>query len=76
MRKGLSTIMDLEWLIMGDYATMVDGKLYLQGGGWDRLTISGKLGQPRTRGTAARVRLPSHESTRTGHLHIEVHDDD
>lgn len=76
MRKGLSTIMDLEWLILGDYATMADGKLYLQGGGWDRLTIGGKLGQPRTLGIAASVRVPWNETNRTGHLQIEVQYED
>ena len=29
----------IEWLILADSAEVVGGKLYLMGGGWDRLTV-------------------------------------
>ena len=29
----------IEWLILADAAEVVGGKLYVMGGGWDRLTV-------------------------------------
>ena len=30
----------IEWLIPAEHAEVLNGKLYLMGGGWDRLTIT------------------------------------
>lgn len=32
--------MRVEWIIMADSAEVVNGKLYLMGGGWDRLIVN------------------------------------
>jgi hypothetical protein len=32
--------MKVEWLVPADRAEVVNGKLYLMGGGWDRLTVA------------------------------------
>ncbi|MEZ4522775.1 MAG: hypothetical protein R3A46_14180 [Thermomicrobiales bacterium] len=32
--------MHVEWMIMADSAEVVNGKLYLMGGGWDRLVVN------------------------------------
>jgi len=32
--------MEVEWLILADAAQVVGNKLYLMGGGWDKLTIN------------------------------------
>ena len=29
---------EIEWLILADEAELVNGKLYMMGGGWDRIT--------------------------------------
>ena len=68
--------MKLEWLILGDFATMAGGKLFLQGGGWDRFTAPGPLPQNIALGIAASVRVPWNETNQTGHLQVEVQFED
>ena len=50
---------EIEWLILADWAETINGKLYIQGGGWDRKLAPPK-GQPISFGVAAGILVPWH----------------
>lgn len=66
----------IEWLILADYAEIVGGKLYLQGGGWDVLTVNSGFPLDRTCAIAAAVRVPWNLTNQRHHVTIEVQTDD
>jgi hypothetical protein len=68
--------MDVEWLILGDFAQVVDNKLYLQGGGWDRLTVNTGFPVEHRVGIAASFRVPWNETNQAANAEIEVLTDD
>ena len=68
--------MNVEWLIMGDYAQVVEGKLYLIGGGWSTLTINTGFPAKHMLGIAASVIVPWNETNQKSRLEIEVLTDD
>ena len=52
----LDATTSIEWLILADAAEVVGGKLYLMGGGWDRLTVNSQHScqeEPRSRARAS-----------------------
>jgi hypothetical protein len=53
---------DVEWLILGDAAQVVGGKLYLMGGGWDVLTANGGFPARQHCALAAAFRVPWNET--------------
>ncbi len=68
--------MDVEWLILGDYAHMADGKLYLQGGGWERLTVNDGFPSKHMVGIATSVLSPWAETNQPNNIEIEVQTED
>lgn len=68
--------MDYEWLILADFATVVEGKLYLQGGGWSTLTVNSEFPASRAIGIAASIDVPWGETNTQGNFEIEVQNDD
>jgi hypothetical protein len=68
--------MEIEWLILGDFAQVVNNKLYLQGGGWDRFTVNTGFPVTHQVGIAASVLVPWNETNQEAHLEIEVQSDD
>lgn len=68
--------MDIEWLILGDYAHMADGKLYLQGGGWERLNVNSGFPTKQMFGIATSVLVPWDETNQLINLEIEVQTED
>ena len=68
--------MEVEWLILGDYVHVADGKLYLQGGGWERLTVNNGFPTKRMVGIATSILVPWDETNQTGNLEIEVQTED
>ena len=62
---------DVEFLILGDFAEVINGKLYLMGGGWSRFAPAS---YPATMqfAIAAGVRVPWLESNEPHHLVIEM----
>ena len=50
---------EIEWLMLADWAETINGKLYIQGGGWDRKLVPPK-GQPISFGIAAGILVPWH----------------
>lgn len=63
---GIDDILDttaIEWLILADAADVVGGKVYVMGGGWDRLVMhSGEM--RKTLAVALAIRVPWHETNR------------
>ena len=68
--------MEVEWLIMGDFAQVVDNKLYVQGGGWDRLTVNSGFPVEHRVGIAASFTVPWNETNQLAGVEIEVLTDD
>jgi hypothetical protein len=68
--------MELEWLILSDFAQIIGGKLYLQGGGWDRLTVNSGFPVNQGLGLAASFSVPWNETNQPGRFNIEVQTQD
>jgi len=66
----------VEWLILADYAEIIGGKLYLMGGGWDRLTVNSGFPFPKPIGLAAAFRVPWNETNQPQNVEIEIQTDD
>lgn len=68
--------MDVEWLILADAAQVSSNKLYLLGGGWDRLVISGPLPATHQMAVAASFRVSWHETNQKHNFELEIADGD
>ncbi|MCH8993649.1 MAG: hypothetical protein IH959_01610 [Chloroflexi bacterium] len=66
----------VEWVILCDYAQMADGKLFLQGGGWERLTVNDDFPSKRIVGIATSILIPWAETNQPTNLEIEVQTED
>ena len=67
----------LDYLLVADGAQVVGGKLYLLGGGWDRLTVPQLPGQPALPfAVAVGVNVPWSLTNRKMSFSIDVHDAD
>jgi hypothetical protein len=66
----------VEWLILADYTEIVGGKLYLMGGGWDRLTVNSAFPLTKPVGLAAAFRVPWNETNQPQNVEIEIQTDD
>lgn len=64
--------MEIEWLILADFAQAIENKLYLMGGGWDRLTVNSGFPVRKPLGIAASVIVPWNETNQDGNFDIEV----
>jgi hypothetical protein len=67
---------EVEWLILADYAEIVGGKLYLMGGGWDKLTVNSGFPLTKPVGLAAAFRVPWDETNQPHNVEIEIQTDD
>ncbi|MEW6281045.1 MAG: hypothetical protein AB1758_20695 [Candidatus Eremiobacterota bacterium] len=67
--------MEIEWLILADAAEVVGNKLYLLGGGWDRLTVHSGFPLEQHCSVAASVRVPWHETELIHDFAIEFAND-
>ena len=66
---------EIEWLILADGAEVVNGKLYMLGGGWDRITV-GNLPWPQHMAIAVAIRVPWMDTNRQTPIEIELTDGD
>ena len=64
--------METEWLILADYATMVNEKLYLQGGGWYTLTVNSGFPATHAIGIAASFAVPWNETNQKHNVEIDI----
>ena len=70
--------MNVEWLVLADYAQVVANKLYLMGGGWDKLTVNSPIPPPLDHHLAVAVAfsVPWGETNRRIPWELEIVDDD
>ena len=64
--------MEIEWLILADSAQVTSNKLYLLGGGWDRLTIARPFPVTHQMAVAAAFRVSWSETNQQHNFEIEV----
>ena len=67
--------MDVEWLILADAAQVVGNKLYLMGGGWDRLNVD-KFPKTHALGLAMSIRVPWNQTNERHSFEIEIMSED
>ncbi len=65
----------VEWLILADAAEVTGGKLYVLGGGWDRLTVNSRPAK-RNMAIAVAFRVPWIETNKVHRFQLELSDDD
>ena len=65
----------VEWLILADEAEVVNGKLYMMGGGWDRITAQ-TLPWKQHMAIALAVRVPWTDTNRQTSVGIDLTDED
>ena len=68
--------MEVEWLILADSAQVVGNKLYLLGGGWDRLTVNTKFPAQRQVGIAIAIKVPWNRTNEQHQFEIEIASED
>ena len=68
--------MKVEWLILADAAQVIGGKLYLLGGGWDRLTVNSEFPVEQRLAVAASFLVDWNETNERQPVVIEVTDAD
>jgi Family of unknown function (DUF6941) len=68
--------MEVEWLILADWAQVIGNKLYVQGGGWDKLTVNSGFPTNHAIGIGASFRVPWNETNQLATAEIEVLTDD
>ena len=66
---------EIEWLILADEAEVVGGKLYMMGGGWDRITAQ-RLPCQQHMAIALAVRVPWTDTNRQTPVEIDLTDED
>jgi hypothetical protein len=67
--------MEIDFLILSDSAQVAEGKLYMLGGGWDRLAVIG-LPAVQPMGIAVGLLVPWGETNVPTNLWISIEDDD
>jgi hypothetical protein len=65
-----------EWIVLADFAEVVNGKLYLMGGGWENLTINQSLPIVHQCAIAVAFSIPWNETNHRHEIVIEVGDPD
>ncbi len=68
--------MEVEWLILADAAQVVGGKLYLLGGGWDRLTVNKEFPVDQRCAVALSMLVPWHETNQKHSFEVEIVSED
>ena len=68
--------MEVEWLILGDSAQVLGNKLYLLGGGWDRLTVNSGFPRNQHCAVAMAIKVPWNETNHKHTFEIEVVSED
>jgi hypothetical protein len=68
--------MEVEWLILADAAQVTSNKLYLLGGGWDRLVIARTFPVTHQMAVATAFRVSWNETNQKHDFEIEVVDAD
>ena len=76
MDSAFETDVSVEWIILADAAEVVNGKLYLLGGGWDTLVVNSGFPVARPIGMAIAFRVPWASTNQRQRATVEVTDED
>ena len=68
--------MDIEWLIIADAAQVVGGKLYMLGGGYDRVTLPKQPPAPHNMAVAVAFRVSWNETNTKHNFDLDILDGD
>lgn len=68
--------MEVEWLILADAAQVVGQKLYLLGGGWDRLTVNRAFPIEQKCALALSMLVPWNETNQKHSFEVEIVSED
>ena len=71
-REKIDEEIDVEWLILADAAQVVGGKLYLLGGGWDRLTVNSGFPVSQNVAVALSLLVPWNRTNEQHSFQIEI----
>lgn len=66
----------VDWLILADFAEVVNGKLYLMGGGWEMIIANNPFPLKHKMALATAVAVPWTETNQIHHMVIEVQNPD
>lgn len=67
---------EIEWLVLADFAQVADNKLYLMGGGWDKLTINTQFPAQHLCSLAVSFRVPWDATNQRHNAQIEILSED
>ena len=68
--------MEVEWLILADAAQVVGAKLYLLGGGWDRVTVNRAFPIDQRCALALSILVPWNETNQKHSFEVEIISED
>lgn len=68
--------MDIEWIILADAAEVLNNKLYLLGGGWERITVAGPVPTAHSMAIAMAISVPWNETNQLHNIEVELADQD
>ncbi len=68
--------MEVEWLILADAAQVVGNKLYLMGGGWDRLSVNKPFPIDQRLALALSIKVPWNETNQKHAFEVELISED
>ena len=68
--------MEVEWLILADAAQLVGNKLFLMGGGWDKLTVNSPFPVDQRCALALALRVAWNETNQKHSFEIEIMSED
>jgi hypothetical protein len=68
-------VMEIDFLILADAAQVADGKLYILGGGWDRINVQA-LPAGQLLGVGVGVTVPWSETNAPQNLTVSIEDED
>jgi hypothetical protein len=68
--------MEVEWLILADAAQVVGNKLYLMGGGWDKLTVNSAFPADQRCALSLSLRVAWNETNQKHNFEVEIISED
>lgn len=68
--------MEVDYLLISDYAEALNGKIYVQGGGWDTMTANSPFPLSRNVAIAMGLRVPWDETNQRHPVRLAILDED
>ncbi len=76
MQEQVQQRPEIEWIILADSAEAIGGKVYMMGGGWDRIQGSREPNDIRHFAIALSIIVPWHHTNEKHDLRLEIVDED